>query len=99
MSDAVSRKLELNLTCLAMISVEPTIIEEVRTRQMEDEFFKKVVDEIITKLRPGYTIENQVLKFEGRLCVADVPVNPWFCRKPMVSDMLFIQGTPRCIKM
>ncbi|GMP43952.1 hypothetical protein CsSME_00013113 [Camellia sinensis var. sinensis] len=72
-ADTLSRKLVGNLACLAMISVEPTIVEEVKIRQREDEFFKKVIDKIITKPRPGYTIENQVLKFEGRLCVADVP--------------------------
>ncbi|XP_028088577.1 uncharacterized protein LOC114289121 [Camellia sinensis] len=30
-----------NLACLTTILVEPTIVEEVKTRQMEDEFFKK----------------------------------------------------------
>ena len=44
-----------------MISVEPTIIGEVKARQMEDEFLKKVADEIITRLRSGYTLENGVL--------------------------------------
>ncbi|XP_028089523.1 uncharacterized protein LOC114289888, partial [Camellia sinensis] len=57
--DVLSRKIDGNLACLAMISVEPTIIEEVKTRQMEDGFFKKVVDEFVTKPRSGYTIENQ----------------------------------------
>ena len=56
-----------------MISVEPTTIGEVKARQMEDKFLRKVVDEIITRPRSGYTLENGVLKFEGRLCVADVP--------------------------
>ena len=39
---------------------------------MEDGFLKKVADEITTRPRSGYTLENGVLKFEGRLCVADV---------------------------
>ncbi|CAL5414693.1 unnamed protein product [Camellia sinensis] len=72
-ADALSRKLVGSLACLTVTSVEPTIIEEVKARQMEDEYLKKVIDEFVTKPRPGYTIENQVLKFEGRLCVADVP--------------------------
>lgn len=72
-ADALSRKLVGSLACLAMVSVEPTIIEEVKTRQMEDEFLKRVIDEFVTKPRSGYTVENKVLKFEGRLCVADVP--------------------------
>ena len=72
-ADALNKKLVGGLACLAMISVEPTIIEEVKTKQMEDKFLKRVIDEFVIKPRPGYTIENQVLKFEGRLCVADVP--------------------------
>ena len=40
---------------------------------MEDKFFKKVAEEIVSKPRSGYTIEYQVIKFEGRLCVADIP--------------------------
>ncbi|XP_028100088.1 disease resistance protein RML1A-like [Camellia sinensis] len=55
------------------MTVEPTIVVEVKTRQMEDNFYKKIAEEIDTKLRSGYTIEKQVLKFEGRLCVADIP--------------------------
>ncbi|XP_028059413.1 uncharacterized protein LOC114263117, partial [Camellia sinensis] len=72
-ADALSRKLVGSLVCLSTILVEPTIIEEVKTRQREGEFFEKVIDEFVTKPRSGYTIENQVFKFEGRLCVADVP--------------------------
>ena len=61
------------MASLATLSAEPTIVEEVKTRQMEDKFLIRVIDEFVSKPRPGYTVENQVLKFEGRLCVADVP--------------------------
>ncbi|XP_028053620.1 uncharacterized protein LOC114257986 [Camellia sinensis] len=49
-----------------MISVEPTIIEEVKTRQMEDRVLRKVIDEIVTKPRSGYTIENQGVSRFGK---------------------------------
>ncbi|XP_028109665.1 receptor kinase-like protein Xa21 [Camellia sinensis] len=48
-ADALSMKLVGNSAYLSMISVKPTIIEEVKTRQMEDRFFRKVIDEIVTK--------------------------------------------------
>ena len=40
---------------------------------MEDEILNRAIDEFVTKPRSGYAIENQVLMFEGRLCVADDP--------------------------
>ena len=72
-ADALSRKSDGNLACLTVMPAEPTIVDEVKIRQLEDNFLKKIAEEIATRPRPGYTIENQVLKFEGRLCVADIP--------------------------
>ncbi|XP_028084583.1 pyrroline-5-carboxylate reductase-like [Camellia sinensis] len=42
-ADALSRKLVGSLACLTAVSVEPTIMEEVKTRQREDKFLKKVL--------------------------------------------------------
>ncbi|XP_028057570.1 uncharacterized protein LOC114261505 [Camellia sinensis] len=56
---------------LATISAQPVIIEEIRERQLEDEFLKKIVDEIDSKLRPRFVFKNNVLKFQNRLCVPD----------------------------
>lgn len=56
---------------LAAISAQPEIIKEVREKQLQDEFLKKIVDKIDSKPRPGFVLENNVLKFQGRLCVPD----------------------------
>ena len=47
-ADALSRKLVGSLACLATVSAEPTIVEEVKTRQVEDKFLKRVIDEFVT---------------------------------------------------
>lgn len=54
---------------LAAMSTQLAIINEIKQKQREDDFFKKVHDEFETKPRSGFTIEDQVLKFQGRLCV------------------------------
>lgn len=36
---------------------------------MNDEFLKKICDEFEAKPKLGFTIENSVLKFQGRFCV------------------------------
>ncbi|XP_028054691.1 uncharacterized protein LOC114258885 [Camellia sinensis] len=56
---------------LAAISAQPTIIEEIREKQLQDEFLKNIVNEIDSKLKPGFVIENGVLKFHNKLCVPD----------------------------
>ncbi|XP_028058253.1 uncharacterized protein LOC114262100 [Camellia sinensis] len=56
---------------LTAISAQPTIIEEIREKQLEDEFLKKIVKEFDSKSRSGFVIENNVLKFQNRLCVSD----------------------------
>ncbi|XP_028063556.1 uncharacterized protein LOC114266814 [Camellia sinensis] len=48
---------------LAAIFAQLAIIEEVREKQLQDEFLKKIVDEIDSKPRPGFVLENKVLKF------------------------------------
>ncbi|XP_028065628.1 uncharacterized protein LOC114268628 [Camellia sinensis] len=56
---------------LATISAQPAIVEEVKEKQLQDEFLKKIVDEIDSKPRPRFVFEDNVLKFQGRLCVSD----------------------------
>ncbi|XP_028107809.1 uncharacterized protein LOC114306725 [Camellia sinensis] len=56
---------------LAAISAQPAIIEEIRERQLEDEYMKKIMEELDSKPRPGFVFENNVLKFQNRLCVPD----------------------------
>ena len=56
---------------LATISAQPAIIEEIKEKQPQNEFLKKIMDEIDSKPRPGVVLENNGLKFQGRLCVPD----------------------------
>ncbi|XP_028071206.1 uncharacterized protein LOC114273599 [Camellia sinensis] len=44
---------------------QPTIIEEIREKQLEDEFLKEIVDAIDSKPRPGFVLDNNVLKFQS----------------------------------
>ena len=54
---------------LATISAQPAIIEEIKQKQVNDEYLKKNCDEFEAKPKPGFTIEDSILKFQGRLCV------------------------------
>ena len=56
---------------LATISAQPAIIEEVKEKQLQYEFLKKIVDEIDSNPRLRFVYEYNVLKFQGRLCVPD----------------------------
>ncbi|XP_028090066.1 uncharacterized protein LOC114290387 [Camellia sinensis] len=60
-------------TMIATIIVQPTLIEEIKQRQMEDESLKKICDELATKPRPEFNFVNSVLKFQNRLCVPNIP--------------------------
>ena len=54
---------------IAAISAQPALIEEIKERQQQDDFLKKIIDERECKPRPDFKFENNVLKFQGRLCV------------------------------
>ncbi|XP_028059592.1 uncharacterized protein LOC114263293 [Camellia sinensis] len=56
---------------LAAISAQLVIIEELKEKQLNDEFLKKMVDEIDSKSRLGFVFEGNILKFQGRLRVPD----------------------------
>ncbi|XP_028112931.1 uncharacterized protein LOC114311047 [Camellia sinensis] len=56
---------------LAAISAQLAIIEEIRERQLEDEYMKKIMEELDSKLRLGFVFENNVLEFQNCLCVPD----------------------------
>ncbi|XP_028093324.1 uncharacterized protein LOC114293449 [Camellia sinensis] len=49
----------------------PAMIEEIKEKQLDDEFLKMIVDEFASKPRPGFVFGNNVLNFHGRLCVLD----------------------------
>ena len=56
---------------LTAISAQPTILNEIKQKQCEDEYLKKIMEEFNSKPRPGFVLENDVLKFQNRLCVPD----------------------------
>ena len=53
------------------ISAQPAILDEIKQKQCEDEYLKKIIEEFDSKPRPGFVFENDVLKFHNRLCVPD----------------------------
>ncbi|XP_028104578.1 uncharacterized protein LOC114300962 [Camellia sinensis] len=57
---------------VAAAMAQLTLLEEIKLRQREDEILRKIYDELETKPKPGFNLENSVLKFQGRLCVPNV---------------------------
>ncbi|XP_028121420.1 uncharacterized protein LOC114318691 [Camellia sinensis] len=58
---------------IVAIIAQPTIIDETKLRQRDDEFLKKMIDEIEVNLKSGHSIENEALKFQNELCVSNIP--------------------------
>ncbi|XP_028067880.1 uncharacterized protein LOC114270555 [Camellia sinensis] len=54
---------------IAIMFAQPAIIKEIKQKQLDDEFLKRICDELDTKPKPGFLIEDSVLKYQGRLCV------------------------------
>ncbi|XP_028100697.1 uncharacterized protein LOC114300040 [Camellia sinensis] len=79
--DALSRKTTRSLACtlvshkinglLANITVEPTLIKEIRARQSEDKLLKKKYKELRSMSDLDFTISNGILKFQNQNCVLD----------------------------
>ena len=58
---------------IAAITAEPAIIDEIKQKQKEDEFLKKVIDEFETSPKAEFGVVNEVLRFRNRMCVPDIP--------------------------
>ncbi|XP_028091827.1 uncharacterized protein LOC114292111 [Camellia sinensis] len=50
---------------LAAVMAQPTLLEEIKLHQMEDETLKKICDELGTKLKSGISVVDAVLKFQN----------------------------------
>ena len=48
---------------IAAITAEPAIIDEIKRKQKEDEYLKKVIDEFEASPKAEFSIENEMLKF------------------------------------
>ncbi|XP_028079056.1 uncharacterized protein LOC114280841 [Camellia sinensis] len=58
---------------LANITIEPTLIKEIKARQCEGKLLKKKYEEQRSTLDPDFTISNGTLKFQNRICVPNLP--------------------------
>ncbi|XP_028105371.1 uncharacterized protein LOC114304412 [Camellia sinensis] len=82
-ADALSRKTTISLACtlvsykinglLTNITVEPTLIEEIKAHQYEDKLLKKKYEEQMSTFDPDFTISIGSLKFRNRIYVLDIP--------------------------
>lgn len=67
---------KLNLGFLANVTeleVEPTLEQEIRKGQLEDEKIKEIVEQIANGKAPGFRIDEQgTVWYEQRICVPDV---------------------------
>ncbi|XP_028098903.1 uncharacterized protein LOC114298515 [Camellia sinensis] len=43
---------------VAAMTAQPTLVEEIQQQQLEDEFLRKISDDIVTKPRPGFDLYN-----------------------------------------
>lgn len=53
--------------------MQPTLIEEVKSRQMEDSKLKKLSHHVRENPNAKFSIDGGVMKFGNRLCVPNVP--------------------------
>ena len=63
---------DANAIFTAMIA-QPTLMEVVKLRQPEDPYLWKIYEEMIENPKPDFTLQDGALKFQGRLCVPDIP--------------------------
>ena len=47
------------------ISVEPTLLEVIKRRQLEDPELQKVKNKVVMTLQADFTYDDKVLKFRG----------------------------------
>ncbi|GFZ15866.1 hypothetical protein Acr_25g0002750 [Actinidia rufa] len=60
-------------TMLTTMIAQPTLIEIVKQRQPEDPYLWKVYEEMLVNPKPDFTLQDRALKFQGRLCVPNIP--------------------------
>ena len=57
--------------CAAMV-VEPTILEEIKQRQMETPKLKKIHKNLVAKPNSEFKMIECIFKFQNRICVPDI---------------------------
>ena len=55
---------------MASLTIQPTLIEKIKSSQVDDVQIVKIIEEVQEGKRPGFNVSNDgVLKFGKRLCV------------------------------
>ena len=55
---------------MASLTIQPTLIEKIKSSQVDDAQIVKIIEEVQEGKRPGFNVSNDgVLKFGKRLCV------------------------------
>ncbi|GFZ12689.1 hypothetical protein Acr_23g0010740 [Actinidia rufa] len=60
-----------NMMLTTMIA-QPTLMEIVKQRQLEDPYLWKVYEEMLVNPKPDFTLQDRALRFQGRLCVPNI---------------------------
>ena len=58
---------------LAYVTVEPTLIGEIKARQWENKLLKKKYEAQGNTTDLDIIISNVILKFQNRICIPDIP--------------------------
>ena len=52
------------------MTIQPTLIEKIKSSQVNDAQIVKIIEEVQERKRPGFNVSNDgVLRFGNRLCV------------------------------
>ena len=55
---------------MACLTIQPTLIEKIKSSQVDDAQIVKIIEEVQEGKRPGFNVSNDgVLRFGNRLCV------------------------------
>ena len=57
---------------LAAVGAQPTLLDEIKLHQLEDETLMKIYEELEVKPKSGFSYEDAVLKFQSRICVPNM---------------------------
>ena len=78
---------------LAAMSAQLAIIEVIKHKQLNDEYRMKIYE---AKPKPGFTIEDSVLKFQRRLCVPnDIELMKRFLEETHKSMFAMLWGNTK----